>query len=116
MLTVAGTLLLVVISSVPRKQRLTTRKEDASVPTVSVEAPINAKEGRDIATVDIPGAFMQADMDEIVHVRWEGAMKDLLVKLDPKLYRKYIVNEKGKSQILRRTEESTTAACCGIWL
>ena len=123
MLTVAGTLLLVVISSVPRKQRLTTRKEDASAPTVSVEAlivmlscTINAKEGRDIATVDIPGAFMQADMDEIVHVRWEGAMTDLLVKMDPKLYRKYIVKEKGKSQILRRTEESTTAACCGIWL
>ena len=116
MLTVAGTLLLVVICSVPRKQRLTTRKEDASVPTVSVEAPINAKEGRDIATVEIPGAFMQADMDEIVHVRWEGAMTDLLVKMDPKLYRKYIVKEKGKSQILRRTEESTTAACCGIWL
>ena len=96
MLTVAGTLLLVVISSVPRKQRLTTRKEDASAPTVSVEAPINAKEGRDIATVDIPGAFMQADMDEIVHVRWEGAMTDLLVKMDPKLYRKYIINENGK--------------------
>ena len=103
MLTVAGTLLLVVISSVPRKQRLTTRKEDASAPTVSVEAlivmlscTINAKEGRDIATVDIPGAFMQADMDEIVHVRWEGAMTDLLVKMDPKLYRKYIVKEKGK--------------------
>ena len=108
MLAVAGTLLLVVISSVPRKQRLTTRKEDASAPTVSVEAlivmlscTINAKEGRDIATVDIPGAFMQADMDEIVHVRWEGSMTDLLVKLDPKLYRKYIINENGKPILLQ---------------
>ena len=38
MLTVAGTLLLAVIGSVPRKQRLTICKEDASSPTVSVEA------------------------------------------------------------------------------
>ena len=29
---------------------------------------IDAKEGRDVATVDIPGAFMQADMDELVFV------------------------------------------------
>ena len=70
---------------------------------------INAKEGRDIATVDIPGAFMQADMDEIVHGRWEGAMTELLVKLDPNLYRKYIVHIVNEKPILyvRRTEEST---------
>ena len=30
---------------------------------------IDAKEGRDIATVDVPGAIMQTKMDEIVHVR-----------------------------------------------
>ena len=47
-----------------RKQRLITRKENASAPTVSVEAlmfwcAIDVKAGRDIATVDIPGAFMQ---------------------------------------------------------
>ena len=53
----------------------------------------NAKERRDIATVDIHGAFKQADMDEIVHVRFEGAMTELLVKLDPKLHRKYIIND-----------------------
>ena len=51
-----------------RKQRMSTRKENASAPTVSVEAlmfwcTIDVKTGRDIATVDIPGAFMQADMD-----------------------------------------------------
>jgi hypothetical protein len=29
---------------------------------------IDAKENRDVATLDIPGAFMQVDMDEIVHM------------------------------------------------
>jgi hypothetical protein len=32
---------------------------------------------RDIATVDILGAFMQADIDETVHVKLEGKMAEL---------------------------------------
>ena len=54
-------------------------------------------EMRDIATIDIPGAFMQADMDEeVVHLRLHGKMAELLVQLDPKLYRKYIQIVKDK--------------------
>jgi hypothetical protein len=85
-----------------RKQRETTSKADASAPTVSIEAVmlsavIDATEGRDVATVDIPGAFMQADIDEIVHVKFEGEIAEMLVKLDPKLYRKYVRDENGKT-------------------
>jgi hypothetical protein len=85
-----------------RKQRETTKKEDASAPTVAIEAVmlsavIDATEGRDVATVDIPGAFMQADIDEVVHVKFEGEIAEMLVKLDPKLYRKYVKDENGKS-------------------
>ena len=47
--------------------------------------------------MDIPGAFMQADMDETVHVRLEGTMAELPIKMDPKLYRKYVRNERGKT-------------------
>eukprot|EP00957_Ditylum_brightwellii_P114721 8747804-Ditylum_brightwellii.AAC.1 len=43
--------------------------------------------GSDFATVDIPGAFMQANMDEAVHMKIEGTVAELLTKLDPKLYR-----------------------------
>jgi len=48
-----------------RKQRLYTKRADAAAPTASTEAvlltsAIDAKEGRDVATVDIPGIFMQA--------------------------------------------------------
>jgi hypothetical protein len=49
-----------------RKQRETTNKEDASAPTVMLSAVIDSMEERDVATVDIPGAFMQADIDEVV--------------------------------------------------
>ena len=85
-----------------RKQRKTTNKEDASAPTVSIEAvmlsaTIDAMEGRDVATVDIPGAFMQADIDEVVHVKFEGEIAEMLVKLDPQMYRKYVKDENGKT-------------------
>lgn len=84
-----------------RKQRLYTNKEDASSPTVAIESlllssVIDATEGRHVITCDIPGAFMQADMDELVHMKLEGEMAELLEKIDPSLYRKYIVIEKGK--------------------
>jgi hypothetical protein len=53
-----------------RRQRLYTNKEDASSATVAIESVlltsvIDAHEGRDVATVDIPGAFIQADIDDI---------------------------------------------------
>jgi hypothetical protein len=34
-------------------------------------------EGREVAVVDVPGAFMQADMDSILHVRFTGKMMEL---------------------------------------
>jgi hypothetical protein len=85
-----------------RLQRKTTKKEDASAPTVAIEsvmlsATIDAAEERDVITVDIPAAFMQADIDELVHVRFEGEIAEMLVRLDPKLYRKYVKNENGKT-------------------
>jgi hypothetical protein len=85
-----------------RKQRETTTKEEASAPTVAIEsvmlsATIDAMEERDVATVDIPGAFMQADIDEVIHVKFEGEIAEMLVRMDPKLYRKYVKDENGKT-------------------
>jgi hypothetical protein len=56
-----------------RKRRLLKTKEDTTSPTVCIEAlyigcMIDAVENRDIATLDIPGAFIQASIDEEVHV------------------------------------------------
>ena len=36
-------------------------------------------------------------MDDIVHMKLEGKMAELLVKVDPKMYRKYVQMEKGKT-------------------
>jgi hypothetical protein len=47
---------------------------------------IDALENRDVAIVDVPGAFVQADMDELVHVRFTGTIIDLLLKIDAEMY------------------------------
>jgi Reverse transcriptase (RNA-dependent DNA polymerase) len=56
-----------------RKQRDTIDRIDVSSPTVAMESifissVIDAKEYRNVATVDIPGAFMQADINDLVHL------------------------------------------------
>jgi Reverse transcriptase (RNA-dependent DNA polymerase)/Zinc knuckle len=106
-----------------RKQRAHTTKEESSSPTVSIEAVflscmIDALEQRDVATVDVPGAFMQADMDELVHMRLVGTMAELLVRIDPKLYRKYITIENGRQVLyveLRKALYGTLRAALLFW-
>ena len=83
-----------------RKQRLYKTKAETSSPTVRTESlllscVIDAKERRKVVTCDVPGAFMQVDIDEVVHVRLEGALAELLTKVDPALYTEYLVKENG---------------------
>ena len=87
-----------------RPQRAYIPQEDARAPTVSTEAVfmtavIDAMENRMVAVVDIPGAFMQADMDPGVYVRIEGAMAELLMEIDYDMYHPHMVMEKGKPMI-----------------
>ena len=71
-------------------------KDQTSSPTISNESlfltiTIDAKEVRDVATCDIPGAFLQTDMPEgadKVQIKLDGAMVELLAKINPQLYRK----------------------------
>ena len=74
-----------------RPQRKIYKKEDASSPTVKTESVIlsavqDAMENRDVAVADIPGAFLNAYLDDLVHMRLEGILADALIQLDPNLY------------------------------
>jgi hypothetical protein len=42
-------------------------------------AVIAALERRKVVTVDIPGAFMQTDFDELIHVKLEDELVDVLL-------------------------------------
>ena len=80
------------------------QQEDARAPTVSTEAVfmtavIDAMENRTVAVVDIPGAFMQADMDPGVYMWIDGAMAELLLEIDHDMYHQHMSKEKGKPVI-----------------
>ena len=82
-----------------RKQRAYIAKEEATVPTVSTEAVfltaiIDALENREVAVLDVPGAFTQADIDELVRVRFTGEMVNMLLHIDHDKYKDYIVTER----------------------
>jgi len=61
---------------------------------------IDAKENRYMAVADIQGAFLNAHIQEEVHMLLEGKIAELIVKLDPRLYRKYIWQNKSRNPIL----------------
>jgi len=82
-------------------QRSHVAKEEAASPTVALEsvlvtAAIDARENREVLTIDIPGAFLHATNDDYVVMRMNGTLAELMAKTDPKLYRKYLTDEKGK--------------------
>ena len=83
------------------KQRAYITKEESTSPTISTKAVflmaiINAWENRKVAVLDVPGAFMQVEMDELVHVCFCGDMVDKLLEINHDLYSSYVTEEKGE--------------------
>jgi Reverse transcriptase (RNA-dependent DNA polymerase) len=94
-----------------QKQHLYTPKEEASSPTVAIKpvilsCVIDANENRNVATVDLPGVFMHADMDEEVFMKLEGKMAELLVQLDPDRYAKCITSKNRKNTLHVRLKKA----------
>ena len=87
------------------KQHTSIAKEDATSPTVALElvllmATIDAAEGQDVTTIDIPNAFVQTRLDDDsnkVLMRLHGKLTKLMVKVAPEIYSKYVsVDSKGE--------------------
>ena len=81
-------------------QRLYTNKEDVSSPTPDFYAfkfvcAVIAREQRDVASVDLPGFFLQTDQDEKILLKLTGAVALLLVESDSK-WKKHLRKENGK--------------------
>jgi hypothetical protein len=49
----------------------------------------DAAEERKIAVTDIPGAFLNAKLDEFVHMKLVGTLADLLIEAAPDVYKPY---------------------------
>ena len=84
------------------KQRVYKANEETLSPTLRLESffltCIVDTLGRNVVTLDILGAFMQADIDEVIHVKLVGELSDLLIKVDPSYYQ-FITYENGKRVI-----------------
>jgi hypothetical protein len=70
-------------------------KSDGSSPTVAtdnifVTGLVDAREGRSVAILDIANAFLHADNDEKILMLLRGKLAEIMVKIDPLLYRKYV--------------------------
>ena len=83
-----------------RKQRRYIKKEDVASPTIQLESLllsllIDAFEKRDVATADVVGAYLMANMDDFVLVKLTGDSVDIMCKVDTN-YNKYVHYENGK--------------------
>jgi hypothetical protein len=91
-------------------------REDSTSPTAALEsimltAIVDAKEGRDVMTCDIPNAFIQTKLPNIekgnerVIMKITGVLVDLLVDVSPEVYGPYVVTDKHRRllyvQVLR---------------
>jgi len=63
------------------------------LPNVSIESrrlscAIDAKENRYVVVSNIPGAFLHVKMDDNVHMLLEFTVAEMIIKLDPTVFRK----------------------------
>lgn len=90
-------------------QRLWTTKEDSVFPTVSqnallITATFDAMEHQCVATVDIPGDFLQSRTGRKILIKLSNNMARLLALIEKEKYATYIVYEKGKPVLYYTSE------------
>ena len=88
------------------KQHNWMNKEDTGSPmaalkSVLITSVIDAKEACDVATMDIPNAFIQTDIphekgQERIILKIHGALVDMLLQIDPRTYAPYVAYEHGE--------------------
>ena len=70
------------------KKKENIESKDATSTTVLAEsvmltATIDALKGRDVAMLEIPGAYLSADMDDELHMVLRGTLTELMVTDNP---------------------------------
>ncbi len=81
------------------------KKEDGASPTVATDsimitATINAQEQRNVATIDIPGVFLNTYNDKETFMLLKGRLAELMVQVNPNLYLKYFIYDKNNQALL----------------
>ena len=90
-------------------QRAYTDREEAASPTAStdsvlISASIDAQERRDVASIDVPNAFIQtmmpiADKGDRIAMKLTEEIVDPLLEIDEKACKDYVVMKKGRKTL-----------------
>jgi hypothetical protein len=100
------------------KQRDYISREDASSPTVATESIlltciIDAEEGRDVAVIDIPNAFIQTrveDEADMAIIKIRGVLVNMLLAIAPDVYKEYVTEDKKNvKQLIVQCQK------CNLW-
>jgi len=88
------------------RQRALYTKEQTTSPTVSTDAlmlslMIDAYEGRDVATADVVGAYLMADLDEFTLLKLTGESVSIMCEVNPD-YKNFVALENGKQVLYLR--------------
>jgi hypothetical protein len=108
-----------------KNQRDYISNEDASSPTFTTEAVlllciIDSEEGRDVAVVDIPNAFVQTRVEnekDMAFINICGTLVDILVEIAPDVYNSYVSRDKkGMNQLLVQCQNALYGTMVAILL
>ena len=77
-----------------------------SMEEVMLKETIDALEGREVEVLEIPGAYLSADMDKKVHIVFIGALAEMMVAADPALYQSFVSYETGKAVLYVRLHKA----------
>ena len=75
--------------------------------SVFITAAIDTKEHLKVVTIDISGAFLHANNEDYSIMKMVGTLAELMVKTNPKLYKKYVVIKKGCSVLYLRLQKAS---------
>lgn len=71
-----------------------------SIDSVFMTCTLEASERRDVAVIDLPGAFLHVDCNDHVIMRFQGRLDRLMVLATPQIYRTYITTGSKHESIL----------------
>ena len=67
---------------------------------ITVAIAAKERRDRDVNTIDLPGAYLHIDNDEETIMLLKGKLAELLVQVEPSLYRKYVITStKGEPML-----------------
>ena len=65
-----------------------------------ITASIDTHERRNVATIDIPGAFLHAYNNKETIMLLRGRLAELMVQVDPQIYQKYVIYDQNNQALL----------------